>query len=500
MARRTANKGIGVPALVMGLVASLAGTAVTTAGADTVRDGLVIDRVTVVDVRTGRLLRDRAVVVADGRISRIARAGSVRATGTARRIDGRGRFVTPGFNDMHAHNLNTDSPQTSLPMMLASGITGFRQMAGAPALLAARAAGKPLLPPDSPALLAMPGTILAGPAFADPAAVTAEVARQKAQGADFIKVIELPPVAFDAAADAARAAGLPFAGHLPPTVNERDAMRRGMASIEHLGPGISVLINCSRDEAALRAILARLPEGGEGHFEAGPDRVRRMLVNPMLTTPAPGYALIRRVLATYDEGKCRAFAADVAASPTWMVPTLTRLEAMELGDAPALRDNPDLRYVPAASRALWREVGTDFDQRLTAEQRQTLADLFAAQLRLAGLFGTANVKMMAGTDFGGGWIVPGRSLHREFDLLARAGLPPLRILRMTTLDPAIFLGRQASMGTVEAGKAADLVLLDGDPTADVANLHKVAGVVRAGRYLDRAALDAIEARAAATLH
>ena len=497
MARTVTERGIGVLALAAALVASLAGVA--RADAETVRDGLVLDRVTVVDVRTGRLLRDRAVIVSSGRISRVVRAGSVQVTGAARRVDGQGRFVTPGFNDMHAHNLNTESPETSLPMMLASGITGFRQMAGAPALLAARAGGKPLLPPDSPALLAMPGRILAGPAFADPAAVTAEVARQKAGGADFIKVIELPPAAFAAAAKASRANGLPFAGHLPPSVNERDAMRLGMASIEHLGPGISVLLNCSRDEGPLRAMLAAAPAGDEAPFNASPEQVRRMLVDPMLATPPRGFALIRRVLATYDDAKCRAFAGDVAASGTWMVPTLTRLEAMELGNTPALRDNPDLRYVPGPTRALWRDVGAEFDRRLSPDQKQVLADLFAAQLRLAGLFGAAKVKMMAGTDFGGGWIVPGRSLHREFDLLARAGLPPLRILQMTTIDPARFLGREAGMGTVEAGRAADLVLLDGDPTVDVANLHKVAGVVRAGRYLDHEALDGIAARAAATL-
>ena len=70
---------------------------------------------------------------------------------------------------------------------------------------------------------------------------------------------------------------------------------------------------------------------------------------------------------------------------------------------------------------------------------------------------------------------------------------------MTTLAPAVFLGREATMGAVEVGRNADLVLLDGDPTRSAANLHKVAAVVRAGRYLDRAALDAIAARAAATL-
>ena len=108
--------------------------------------------------------------------------------------------------------------------------------------------------------------------------------------------------------------------------------------------------------------------------------------------------------------------------------------------------------------------------------------------------------MLTGTDFGGQWIVPGASLHREFDLLARAGLAPVRILQMTTLDPARFLHREAAMGTVEPGKAADLVLLDADPTASAANLHRVAAVVRAGRYLDRGALDAMAARARQSLH
>ena len=468
------------------------------AAAQDLRASLLLDRVTVVDVRAGRLLPSREVVIAGDRIVAIVPAGSRPAAG-ARVVDGRGMFVVPGFNDMHAHNLSTDSSATSLPVMLSYGVTGFRQMAGAPALLAARAAGGPLLPPNSPALLAMPGTILAGPAFSTPEAVRAEVARQKAQGADFIKIIDLPPPAFDAAADAATAAGLPFAGHLPLSVDARDAMRRGMASIEHLGPGVSLLLNCSRDEAVIRAALAHMPATEGADFAADPAVVRRMLANPMLATPAPGFALIARVLATYDEAKCRAFARDVAASGTWMVPTAARLEAMELGDTPALRDNPDLRYVPASSRALWADVGREFETRITPDQRRTLADLFTAQLRLLGLFDSAGAKMLAGTDFGGGWLVPGQSLHHEFDLLARAGVSPLRVLQMTTLDAARFLHRENTMGTVEPGRAADLVLLTSNPLASVANLHRVSGVVRGGRWLDTAAFDALRERAAASL-
>jgi amidohydrolase family protein len=343
----------------------------------------------------------------------------------------------------------------------------------------------------------MPGTILAGAAFADPAASVAEIARQKAQGADFIKVIDLPSAAFFAAEDAARESRLPISGHLPLAVDAREAIRRGMTSVEHLGPGITLLLNCSRDEAAIRAMIAAIPpgSGGGSNFNADPEQVRRMLANPLLLTPPQGFALMRRVLGTYDDDKCRAFAAEVAASSTWMVPTLTRLEAMELGNTAALRDNPDLRYAPAASRKLWRDVGDEFDAKLTPDQRKLLAELFQSQLRLTGVFNKAGVKMLAGTDFGGQWIVSGFSLHQEFDLLAQAGVSALRVLQMTTLDPARFLQREAIMGTVERGRNADLVLLEADPTKDVANLHRISAVVRAGRYLSRADLDAIESRA-----
>ena len=272
-----------------------------------------------------------------------------------------------------------------------------------------------------------------------------------------------------------------------------------MTAIEHMGPTISLLLACSRDEAPIRAMLNGLPPRPVVDFGGDPAKLQRLLANPTMLTPPQGFLLIRRVLATYDDAKCRAFASEIAASPTWIVPTLTRLEAMNLGNSAELRDNPDMRYVPPSMRQLWREVGDDFDARLTAEQRQTLADLFAAQLRLTGLFSQSGVKMMAGTDFGGQWIVSGRSLHREFDLLARAGVSPLRILQMATIDPAKFLGREASMGSVGAGRNADLVLLAADPTARAANLHRVIGVVRAGRYLPQRELEAMSAAVVAKL-
>ncbi len=89
----------------------------------------------------------------------------------------------------------------------------------------------------------------------------------------------------------------------------------------------------------------------------------------------------------------------------------------------------------------------------------------------------AGVVILAGSD--GGW--PGESLHEELELLVAAGLTPAQALRGATMEAAKYLGA-ASLGAVEVGNAADLVILDADPLADIRNTRKIAGVVLGGRY------------------
>ena len=101
------------------------------------------------------------------------------------------------------------------------------------------------------------------------------------------------------------------------------------------------------------------------------------------------------------------------------------------------------------------------------------------------------IKIMAGTDLAALLVYPGFSLHDELVLLGSAGLSPLEVLRTATLNPARFLGLEDERGSVEAGKIADLVLLDEDPLQDIANTRKIAGVVVRGRYLSRSDLDDI---------
>jgi len=124
--------------------------------------------------------------------------------------------------------------------------------------------------------------------------------------------------------------------------------------------------------------------------------------------------------------------------------------------------------------------------------RATYREAYRRQLAPTKLFADAGVPMMLGTE--GGGQAPGQSIHQEFDELAKTGLSPLKIVQMTTVNPAKFLGRSATMGSIEVGKNADIVLVEGNPVESVQNLHRISGVVRAGFYYSQADLDALRAR------
>jgi len=465
--------------------------------AEAVGEGLIIDRVTVVNTQNGTLAADRAVLVQGGKIVKIAAASSFRATGTARRIDAQGDYVVPGYLDMHAHMLDAAASDAAKALMIANGVTGYRQMSGNPALLAQRSRGDLASTDAAPELLVMPGLIMTGGTAPSPEAGVAQVRAQKAQGADFIKVVDLSPATFDAVLAEATALNLPVAGHLQDTIEERVAARNGMRAIEHLGPKASVLLGCSTDEAELRQQIAAEPPhpprvGIPGSDPVASAAILRAVSNPILVTDPRELAIMGRIMATYDEGRCRDLAQVFVAAGTWHVPTLIRVRTMQIADDPAYANDPNLRYAPAASRALWTELAVAFDQQLSSDTRTMLRRYYDLQLQTVKLFDTMGVRMLAGSDFGGQWEIAGMSLHQEFDQLSAAGLSPLTVLQMTTLNGAQFLGRESTMGSVDEGKDANLVLLSADPTADVQALHQIVGVVRAGRYYDASDLAALK--------
>jgi imidazolonepropionase-like amidohydrolase len=467
----------------------------------------VIRDVTVVDPRDGSLRAGQDVRIAGGQIVSVEPAADRDDAAIAGQVvDAAGRYLVPGFADMHAHPLGAGDPSGRLELMLAYGITGFRQMSGSPRLLRDRAAGT-LMPAGAPRLLAMPGTVLTPFNAGSVAAATATVREQHELGADFIKAALVTSEVFYAAQQECRRLGIPILGHLPDGIDVTRASGEGVRSVEHLGPGVSMLACCSAEEQAVQdevrsrpvPRLPKIPAPVMPLLEPIAERmVAKLVVNPLNRSRPADIAILEHAASTFDPGPAAALAARFASDGTWQVPTLIRTRTMHLCDDPAFRREQALRYVAPSVLRGWAKAAKKFSG-FPADARQTFRDVYGVMLNLTKVLDEAGVKMLAGSDSGGAaWEVPGLALHQEFDELARAGLSPLRVLQLTTWNAAEFLDATDVMGTVAAGKHADLVLLDANPVESVDHLHRIRGVVRGGRYLGPADLDGLKDKAAAT--
>jgi imidazolonepropionase-like amidohydrolase len=458
----------------------------TTGEALEISQGVVIKNATVVNTRDGSLSPSLTLILEQGKIKTITRA-KVRTSGNATTIDATGKYVVPGYQDMHTHAQGSEAQSANTwALMIAHGITGIREMSGAPALVkraqqhnAGLAAGRI----DAPEILQIPAGIFFG-MVNTPAAAIAQVQQQKAAGGDFIKVTNANREVSFALLAEAKLQGLGVVGHLSPSASAVEVSKAGWHAIEHLGAGMGVLLDCTTEETSIRQAMLR----GEG---AKPPFPPTFILTPMLyrAIEAPFY---QRIMNGYDEAKCLTAAKSFAEQGTWQVPTLLRLRTMLASDDQRYRVDPNLMYVDKTTRALWESLAVQYASTVPPSAAATFRNFYTAQLKLTKLLKSQGGKMLAGSDLGGIWVIAGVSLHQEFRELAEAGLSPLEILQMTTLNPAEFLKREASMGTVNEGKNADLVLLEANPLQDAAHLSKIAGVFLKGKYFSKEALEALK--------
>ena len=427
---------------------------------------LLIRNVTVVDVLHGSLRPGMNVAISGHKILSLNPASGVPPR-TARVIDARGKFLIPGLWDMHVHIYF--APQTYFSLLLANGITGVRDMGGPADWLLSwrrRVAHGDVIGPR----MVVAGPYLDGPTssrefvvrIGTPDEARRAVASLAARGVDFIKIMSVVPrEAYFAAASEANRLRIPFVGHVPETVSAAEASQAGQKSLEHL---FGVLLACAADGQELRKHIRPDPVGRE----------------------FPAY---ENILAAFSDEAADKLFQEFRRNGTWQTPTLTIWSVRASLDDPRLYQDPALSYVSRSMRVIW---DPRVDHRL---KDMTPADIALAKRVLQRCFKivhsmqVAGVGILAGSDTPFPFCVPGFSLHDELELLVEAGLTPLEALQSATIRPAEFLGMKGSLGTVEQGKTADLVLLDGNPLEDIRNTRKIAAVVVNGVYLPRGILD-----------
>jgi imidazolonepropionase-like amidohydrolase len=446
---------------------------------------------TVVDVVRGVLIPDQTILIAGDRITTVGPTDEVRIDPEADVIDGSGGFVIPGLWDTHAHSVrepagNWEEAEITnvdwhFPLLLAHGVTGIRNMNDGTAdvtleftnSVKRRMAESDLLGPR----LVTSGPLVDGdpPVGANPVIVrTAEEARAVVDsladaGADFIKPYEnLSRQAYFAILDQAQRRGLPVDGHLPFRITPEEGARAGQRTIEHPE---ALAAGCSTEADAVR------------------ERFSDVLTNlDTLPENEQFLAQFRLYRAFYDSRDPAACAAtievfrrhDVAVTPD-LVAYHHVVHAEEI-----LADSARMRLVPEAIRSSWEEWA---GEAMAEGMRSIFQPILPLELDNVRLLNEAGVILLAGTDVGVPFQVPGVSLHVELERLVEAGLTPLEALRTATLNPAHVLGMSDSQGTVEPGKLADLVLLGANPLEDIRNARQIRAVVVNGQLLRREDLD-----------
>ncbi len=434
---------------------------------------------TVIDGTDGPPQRDTTVVLIGRRILAVGPDRRVPVPPGARVIDATGRFLIPGLWDMHVHSgVGADLEQAHLPLYLANGVTGIREMWGFADHHQARdrirrgeLAGPRWVIASS--LVDGPDSIWArfgATIVTDDAQARAAVRRAREDRADFVKVYSfLGRDTYAAIVDEASRLHLPFAGHLPDRVAATMASDAGQLSFEHL---LDLFIATSTEEEELRRRLDALAVDPARPL----DFVRAVS------------ALDRQAVGSHDPGKAAALYRRFAANGTWQCPTLSILRVLA-SPAGTFSHDPRLRYVTAATRAAWQRAA-DAAAPPPAQAAQSRL-YYEAKLRLVGAMASAGVGILAGTDSANPYVIHGFSLHDELELLVGAGLSPLRALQAATRDAARFLGLGHETGTITPGRSADLVLLDADPLADIGNTRRIHAVVHAGRVITAAGREAI---------
>lgn len=421
---------------------------------------IAIENVTVIPMDRERVLRDHTVVVEGRRITAVGPTTSTRVPDGVTRIDGRGKFLLPGLTEMHAHFLGPQGIQSYgepvadrfLYLNVAAGVTTVRGMIGGPRDLQMReevARGLRVGPRIFTA-----GPSVNGSSVPDAAAAWRTVTEQRAAGYDLLKIHPgVPRAAFDEVVRAAKAEGIPFAGHIPADVGLLPALEARILTVEHLDGFVEAL---QKDGTKLPAQT--------GFFGSA-------------------------IADTVDEAKIPGLVAKVKAAGAWNTPTQVLLDNLYGGpsiDEVAAR--PEMKYVPPAMLAQWKTGAGQF--RGPGFDPAAARRFVELRRRLIRALRDGGAGLVLGADAPQIFNVPGFATLRELESMVAAGLTPYQALETGTRNPAIALGVPQSFGTVEAGRRADLLLLDADPLADIGNVWKRAGVVLAGRYLPASELDA----------
>jgi len=412
-------------------------------------------------IRNARLFDPRDLAVTPGvsvlirgdRIVRVGPDAEVKPSPNAEIIEAQNRFLMPGLWDNHQHFQDVEGA-----LDLANGVTSARDMANDTDNFLLRVArfddGSELGPRVLKA-----GIIDGTGEFAGPTRMRVDTAGQAIQDVDWyadhdyvqIKIYSsVKPELVPIIADHAHARGLRVSGHVPAFMSARQFVEDGADEIQHL------------NFIELNFLYPQVKE------TRNRDRFTKVAEHAREFTP--------------DKPAVREFIQFLKQHHTVLDPTMNAFEGLVCGNPAAVTPGLEAiapRFPPQARREM-RSGALE----VPAGKEEAYREAFPAMLHLLKGLSDAGVTIVPGTD-----SLAGYALHHELELYVRAGIEPAQVLRMATFTSALVMGVNKDRGVIAAGKLADMILVDGDPTMNIRDLDKVTTVIKGGTVYDPAAIE-----------
>ena len=446
---------------------------------------VVIKSVNVIDIKTGSILTNRNVYIEGNRIKSIDGPPVSAPASDVLIINGTDQYLMPGLWDMHTHSTQ-HSPWLHHTLYIANGVTAVRDMSGQLSKPDSYWAGtKDRLNWNqklenheqiSPRYILQSSFQINGensvpegfPGFFK--AQTSEdvyslLAYYQEEQADFIKVYsEIPAESYRTLAKNCTRYNLYLAGHKPLNISFHEAVIAGQRSFEH---GRILMFDCFPFADSLR-------------HNADKSNTYRNLMPFMITD--------------FDQVKAEKLMHLMSDHNSHWVPTLQTLKVAALANDSMFLQSLHLSYVPALRRILlWNpDVSRAAKANISGARRDINKKFYESVKKQVAMAHDYGVPIMTGTDVTDSYVFPGFSLHTEMDDLVDAGLTNLEVLQAATLIPAQFSGMESDLGSIEAGKLADLVLLDKNPLVDIVYTQAIRGVFHNGIYYNKTTLNRLK--------
>lgn len=425
------------------------------------------------------IIPDQTVLVKGMRIAAIGRSNHITIPDNSILIDGSNLYLMPGLADMHIHTdtkwLNGGWPVSPLDLFLANGVTTIRDFG-------------PLGVPTDHALrwrneikngrFRGPTIYAAGPILYGPVDNAEKIVHdQKKQGFDFVKLYSfLAKREFHDAIETAKKLDMYTAGHIPFAVGLDGILSAGMNEIAHIEELDFEFLEFDRSR-----VLSH-------------EKWFRYILQVAAKKMRPFANLSVDELKINYQADIKKIINKLKASKTPICTTLTvdDIVVQKLFHAERLISRPTTKYLPYGFIELLHQGKNRHQIQFKGYEDLAPFHFRLNQLLFRELY-NSGVTLVLGTDSGpmGMGLVPGFSLHDELRILIENGLTPYEAIETATVNAAHVIdkmSKKGDFGTVELGKRADLILIDGNPLEDISNLKKIKGVMASGQWFDKTTL------------